>query len=233
MERKGIHAKLSEIQRTLKAPKDLYNLFGKYNYRSSESILEALKPLLAKEGVSITLSDELVLIGDRFYVASTATLTDVETEASVSCRGFAREDRDKKGMDGSQLTGATASYARKYALCGLFAIDDNKDADSPEYQKVQQEASRTEAESKAKERREAAPGRRKELKGIISKGDAEKWSAWLSKRYGTDDVEALSDVQLEDVSIQIETQKKAKARKVSGGDAFKDAALKQADGGPH
>lgn len=116
------------IQSTLKAPKGQYNSFGKYHYRSAEDILEAVKPLLAENGLSMTISDTLENIGTRYYVKATATLTDGEDSVSVSA--YAREEETKKGMDGSQITGAASSYARKYALNGLFLIDDTKDADA-------------------------------------------------------------------------------------------------------
>ena len=119
---------LSSIQKSLKAPKNQYNKFGGYNYRSCEDILEALKPITADLGAAVTIEDEVVLVGDRFYIKATATLHFEEETLSVSA--FAREAESKKGMDESQITGATSSYARKYALNGLFAIDDNKDADS-------------------------------------------------------------------------------------------------------
>ena len=118
---------LSEIQRKLKAPKGQFNAFGKYKYRSCEDIVEAIKPLL-KEGVSLILTDDIVLIGDRYYIKATASITNGVD--SVKAFGWAREPSDKKGMDPSQVTGATSSYARKYALNGLFAIDDTKDADT-------------------------------------------------------------------------------------------------------
>lgn len=117
------------IQTELKAPKNQFNSFGKYNYRSQEDILEALKPLLEKHNAAITISDEIVLIGDRYYVKATATLIDIEKGDKVEVSAYAREDEAKKGMDLSQLTGSTSSYARKYALNGLFAIDDTKDSD--------------------------------------------------------------------------------------------------------
>lgn len=115
------------IQAELKAPKGNYNAFGKYKYRSCEDILEAVKPLLNKYGCILTLTDDIVMVGSRIYVKATATLrldaTTIETSA------FAREEDEKKGMDASQVTGAASSYARKYALNGLFAIDDAKDSD--------------------------------------------------------------------------------------------------------
>lgn len=121
------YKELQAIQSKLNAPKDLYNKFGKYSYRSCESILSAVKPLLKEEGATITLNDEVVMLGDRFYVKATAKLT--YRGASVSCSAFAREAQAKKGMDEAQITGSASSYARKYALNGLLAIDDTKDPD--------------------------------------------------------------------------------------------------------
>lgn len=124
---------LQKIQTELKAPKSLYNSFGKYNYRSAETILEAVKPLLAQYGAQLTLSDEIIAVNDRIYVKATASITD-GTE-TVEVTAFAREPDEKKGMDSSQITGTASSYARKYALNGLFLIDDTKDADTDEYHK--------------------------------------------------------------------------------------------------
>lgn len=120
--------KIVAIQSELKAPKGQYNSFGKYNYRSCEDILEGVKPLLTKHGLVLTIQDSIDLIGDRFYVKATATITDGKEQLSTSA--YARESLDKKGMDASQVTGATSSYARKYALNGLLCIDDTKDADT-------------------------------------------------------------------------------------------------------
>lgn len=126
----NITEKLVLIQTRLKAPKGQYNSFGKYHYRSCEDILEAVKPLLAEAKAALTITDRIVQIGDRYYVEATATLRDTESADTISNTASAREDEEKKGMDGSQITGAASSYARKYALNGLFAIDDTKDADS-------------------------------------------------------------------------------------------------------
>lgn len=131
---KEINIKLMNIQQELKAPKGQYNSFGKYAYRSCEDILEAVKPLLKKEKVVLTISDELQYIGNRYYIKATATLIDTESEANISNSAYAREEETKKGMDGSQITGASSSYARKYALNGLFGIDDNKDSDTTNIQ---------------------------------------------------------------------------------------------------
>lgn len=118
----------TNIQFELKAPKGQFNSFAKYHYRSCEDILEAVKPLLHKYNVTLTITDEVVLIGDRYYVKATATLRN--SEGSVSSCAFAREQEEKKGLDESQITGTASSYARKYALNGLFCIDDTKDADT-------------------------------------------------------------------------------------------------------
>ncbi len=127
---------LKLIQSELKAPKGQYNSFGKYKYRSCEDILEAVKPLLAKNDATLTLSDELVMVGTRYYIKATATLS--AADSTVSTTAYAREDETKKGMDGSQVTGTASSYARKYALNGLFCIDDTKDNDTDEAHNEQQ-----------------------------------------------------------------------------------------------
>lgn len=126
----NIYEKLSKIQAELKVPKVQRNTFGNYNYRSCEDILEAVKPLLIAENLVLILDDEVVNIGDRNYVKSTAKLVDIEGKEEMFTTAYAKEDDNRKGMDGSQLTGSTSSYARKYALNGLFAIDDTKDSDA-------------------------------------------------------------------------------------------------------
>jgi Trp operon repressor len=122
--------KLLKIQKELKAPKNQRNSFGGYNYRSCEDIFEAVKPLLDISGLVLVMSDAMEQIGDRYYIKATATLYDVETSETMSNTAYAREEETKKGMDGSQITGASSSYARKYALNGLFLIDDVKDSDT-------------------------------------------------------------------------------------------------------
>jgi hypothetical protein len=124
---------LSIIQSELKAPKGQFNAFGKYKYRSCEDIVEAVKPVLRKYNFALIITDDIVLIGERYYVKATATITN--GTITYSATAFAREEETRKGMDGSQVTGSASSYARKYALNGLFAIDDTKDADSSEPQK--------------------------------------------------------------------------------------------------
>lgn len=125
--------RLSELQTELKAPKGQKNTFGGYRYRSCEDILEAVKPLLHTYGMVLTVSDDLMQFDSRYYICATATLRDVETSEFITNSAYAREAETKKGMDESQITGTASSYARKYALNGLFCIDDTKDADTDEY----------------------------------------------------------------------------------------------------
>lgn len=125
-----VYAALVTIQGKLKAPKTQFNKFGGYNYRKAEDILEAVKPLLAEVGCVLTCSDELVMVGDRYYIKATAALIHPESGGTIQTVAFAREEAEKKGMDGSQVTGASSSYARKYALNGLLCIDDTADSDT-------------------------------------------------------------------------------------------------------
>jgi len=122
--------KLKNIQQELKAPKNQYNKFGSYKYRNAEDILEAVKPLLKEQNCILTIADNIEMIGNRFYVKTEAKIIDVENGSAYFTTALAREEETKKGMDGAQITGASSSYARKYALNGLFLIDDTKDADS-------------------------------------------------------------------------------------------------------
>lgn len=126
----SIHEKLGKIQVNLKAPKGQFNSFGKYAYRSCEDILEAVKPLLSDNGCTLTIADDVIPVADRIYVKATCKLTEIKTGEFVEVSACAREADEKRGMDEAQITGAASSYARKYALNGLFAIDDTKDADA-------------------------------------------------------------------------------------------------------
>lgn len=137
-EKISIFSKLLSIQNELKAPKNQYNKFGKYNYRSCEDILEAIKPLCLKYGAVLLVDDYVEQVGERFYIKAKASLIDIETEQEIYACAYARESENKKGMDSAQVTGATSSYARKYALNGLFCIDDTKDVDTQEYQEKKQ-----------------------------------------------------------------------------------------------
>lgn len=147
-----LHEKLLAIQTKLKAPKGQYNSFGKYSYRSAEDILEAVKPLNSEQGVLLTITDEIKEIGGRVYVLATATVSDGTDTLQVSA--FAREPENKKGMDESQITGATSSYARKYALNGLYAIDDNKDADTDEHKQQQENAPKKQQTQKQQQKQQ-------------------------------------------------------------------------------
>ena len=158
----NILEKLLKIQTELKVPKSQYNSFGKYNFRNAEDILEAAKPLCKEVNAVLTLSDEIVSIGDRYYVRALARLTDTEIGADgnihfIDACAMAREEADKKGMDGSQVTGSSSSYARKYALSGLFAIDDTKDSDTTNKGEYQGEKASIEQEKTDKAKAGAKP----------------------------------------------------------------------------
>lgn len=145
----NINEKLLKIQTELKAPKGQENTFGHYRYRSCEDILEAVKPLLKKNKVTLQLTDEIIFLGDRYYIKATAVLKDTEEESKIENSAYARESETKKGMDDSQITGTASSYARKYALNGLFCIDDTKDADTNEYKNQQKDTKITKTMEKA------------------------------------------------------------------------------------
>ena len=143
-----IYEQLSNVQHELKCNKSLYNSFGKYSYRSTELIMEAVKPLLFSNDLCLIITDSIELIGDRFYIKATATIYNKEGE-QISTTAYAREEEGKKGMDASQVTGSTSSYARKYALNGLLAIDDTKDADATNTHGVTDDSKTTATNNKA------------------------------------------------------------------------------------
>lgn len=147
-----IHEKMMKIQTTLKAPKNLFNSFGNYKYRNAEGILEAVKPLLAENKLSMYISDDVQAVNDRVYVKATVSIFDIETGESVMATASAREALNKKGMDDSQITGTTSSYARKYALNGIFLLDDTKDADTDENQKERTARANKKEQEKNKEK---------------------------------------------------------------------------------
>lgn len=161
---KAINEKLVCIAAQLKAPKGQYNSFGKYSYRSCEDILEAVKPILVEYVCSLSLSDSVEVVGERYYIKATATLTDAESGESCSVSAYAREPEQKKGMDEPQITGTASSYARKYALNGLFCIDDNKDPDSDEYQRTTQQRGEPDRRARADESTIVCPVCGKEVK---------------------------------------------------------------------
>lgn len=153
----SIYDKLLAVQTELKAPKGQWNDFGKYHYRSCEDILEAVKPLCEAHKALVTVSDTLEYINGRFYVKATATLTDVENGENVYVTAYTREPESKRGMDESQVTGTASSYARKYALNGLFCIDDTKDADTDAYAKQTGKASQKSTEKPAEKPKPTPP----------------------------------------------------------------------------
>lgn len=190
--------KLAAIQNKLKAPKGRYNDFGKYKYRSAEDIYEAVKPCLAEYGCILTLSDEVKLIGSRYYIVATATLVEVDSGEKISVSAMAREEETKKGMDGSQITGTASSYARKYALGGLFLLDDTKDADTNEYH-VQTTP-------------EDRPAQKIDIEALVDwAADADIPVEKLLKRAGVDALEKLTVGMVRSLSNDIEaTVKKRK-----------------------
>lgn len=171
----GFMEELKRIQSELKAPKGQYNSFGKYNYRSCEDILEAVKPLLSKHNAQLTISDDIVLVGDRVYVKATAKLKTEKEEIEVSA--FAREAETKKGMDESQVTGTASSYARKYALNGLFLIDDTKDADTNENNRARVESVRQESAASEKFTKEQMDEMKKWNDGTFSTEELARFKA--------------------------------------------------------
>lgn len=185
--------KYSAVQQELKAPKGQYNSFGKYKYRSQEDILEAVKPLLGKYGLAMTISDEIVSIADRIYVKATVILTDAT--AQLANTAFAREEKEKKGMDGSQVTGTASSYARKYALNGMFLIDDTKDADTDEYGK---QVGKKEPPMTQEEHARASYPSEEEMRAFVLENyDAEN----LQKMMDYYKVEKLEDLKFEQLVV--------------------------------
>lgn len=190
--------KLMYIQNELKAPKNLRNNFGGYNYRSAENILEALKPLLVKYNATVTITDSIEEIGGRIYVKASATIYDTDgTDEPISVEAYAREAETKKGMDDAQVTGATSSYARKYALNGLFLLDDTEGVDSEAYQaQAKQEPQKTTPKK--------APAKKAEPKTEEVPPLTEEELLFLSQRYSGENLEKLLEYfKIEDIS-QIE-----------------------------
>lgn len=183
-----ISEKLLNIQQALKAPKNQRNNFGGYNYRSCEDILEAVKPLLKENGCILTISDDLVNIGERYYIKATATLRDAKNlGAFISNTAYAREADAKKGMDESQVTGACSSYARKYALNGLFCIDDVKDADATNTHE------KTEPTEKKQDTKKATPKQIELINKLVTDKEG------MLKYYKVDKIEALSMEQASEI----------------------------------
>lgn len=195
MTEKNINSLLVEVQSELKAPKGQYNSFGKYNYRSTEDILEGLKPILKEKNLVLVVFDDVVQVSDRVYIKSTAKLSyDQET---IEVTAFARESLTKKGMDDSQITGTASSYARKYALNGMFLIDDSKDADSDEFSK--QNKSQKDSEQKSKQPKITLEEVKMSLNDLVKKtgGNYTAISAYLLKHVKADNFNELNVDQIQ------------------------------------
>ena len=186
-----VYKKLIEVQKELKAPKNQRNTFGNYNYRKAEDILEALKPILAKYEATATLSYKIIVKENLWtYVEATATFVDIETGEYTCTTGYAREAETKKGMDPSQITGSASSYAGKYALNGLFLIDDTKDADTDEYHR-QTAGNNQKAFSK-----DDVTALRLDLVKVATatKKDVNELEAWVSQQIGVDNFDAINQL---------------------------------------
>lgn len=176
---------LIAIQSELKAPKSQFNKFGGYKYRKAEDILEAVKPLLAKQKCTLIITDDVVLIGNRIYVKATATIKNEKGECETT-NGWAREEETKKGMDGSQITGASSSYARKYALNGLFAIDDNADSDTTndgQHQTAQQQTQAQQTAANQTSSTQYHPNDLNEGLGYLSRCVSKDNLLWVIQHY--------------------------------------------------
>ena len=189
----NVYEKLIAIQSELKAPKSQYNNFGKYSYRNCEDILEALKPLLKEHKSTIYISDEIVTVLERFYVKATVTFIDAETGEKITNTAYAREEESKKGMDGSQVTGASSSYARKYALNGMFAIDDTKDSDFTNTTVKGDNSALSEAQIKR-------------LLAIASKVNisADDVKVVVAKKFGVQDLRKMNKQQYDEICSRLE-----------------------------
>lgn len=198
--------KVSDVQARLNAPKSQYNSFGKYSYRNAEDILGAVKPLLKEHGMILSISDDIVMVGNRYYVKATATLSDGNFDREVTA--YAREPEMKKGMDEAQVTGATSSYARKYALNGLFAIDDVKDADSYDNRSntPSNAPQRTQAEPQDSRMAKIAEMQREAVGKFGTKQGGEVYKEMLVY-FGVEKTEQLKDSDLEEAHKWIKEYK--------------------------
>ena len=189
-----VYKKLIKVQQELKAPKNQRNTFGNYNYRSAEDILEALKPVLAAHEATVFISDKVVVKENNCaYIEATATFVDIETGESISTTAFAREAENKKGMDPSQITGSASSYARKYALNGLFLIDDAVDPDSDSHQKITGGGSQA---SNRKFTKDDVTALRLDLVKVATatKKDVNELEAWVAQQVGVDNFDAINQL---------------------------------------
>ncbi len=189
----NIYEKLLNVQIELKAPKNQFNKFGGFKYRSCEDILEALKPVLSKYKLAMIITDDIITVNNRNYVKATVKLFNTEKEEFIENSAIAREEESKKGMDGSQITGASSSYARKYALNGLFAIDDTKDSDSTNtYDGV-------EKKSKVQEYLNSRPGMVERLTEYLTGENLER----TLNHFGVKEINEMTDEQLQEATKKI------------------------------
>lgn len=189
----NIYEKLLNVQTELKAPKNQFNKFGGFKYRSCEDILEALKPVLSKYKLAMIITDDIITVNNRNYVKATVKLFNTEKEEFIENSAIAREEESKKGMDGSQITGASSSYARKYALNGLFAIDDTKDSDSTNtYDGV-------EKKSKVQEYLNSRPGMVERLTEYLTGENLER----TLNHFGVKEINEMTDEQLQEATKKI------------------------------
>ena len=189
-----VYKKLIKVQQELKAPKNQRNTFGNYNYRNAEDILEALKPILVKHDADVFLSYKVIVTGNMWtYVEATATFVDIETGESTCTTGYAREAETKKGMDPSQITGSASSYAGKYALGGLFLIDDSVDPDSDSHQKITGGGSQG---SNRKFTKDDVTALRLDLVKVATatKKDVNELEAWVAQQIGVDNFDAINQL---------------------------------------
>lgn len=211
----NIYEKLTFVQSELKAPKGQYNTFGKYNYRSCEDILEGLKPLLLKYKLAMFLTDEIIDKNNRFYVKSTIKLINIEkTEEFITVDSYAREEENKKGMDGSQVTGASSSYSRKYALNGLFAIDDTKDSDftsglNKEENKSENKSTVKKEEDKTTENNYISENQIKRM-FVLAKGLTKEKVLEIIKKYGYESSKNIKKTDYNKICEEIEANKNDK-----------------------
>jgi hypothetical protein len=203
-----INEKLMNIQRDLKAPKNQFNAFGKYKYRSCEDILEAVKPLLVENKMILVISDSIEGVNQKNYVKATVVLTDVENGDKIESAAYAREADNKKGMDDSQITGATSSYARKYALNGLFGIDDSKDADSTNTHGKEDKTKPT----KKKSTKTISENEILEIEKLISETgiDKAKFQKWLKDSFKASKIDDIPQVAYAKVISVLESKKEDK-----------------------
>ena len=198
----SVYTKLLNVQSELKAPKSQYNSFGGYKYRSCEDILEALKPILNKNKATIIISDDILFVEGRYYIKATVKFIDIENGETIENSALAREEESKKGMDSSQITGSVSSYARKYALNGMFAIDDTKDSDSTNTHGVDPEQSKSTGKLSAKQvGRLLAIG----LKAGIKEPEIKKV---IKSEFGKDKIEDLSIEAYNSICSRLEVKAK-------------------------